>query len=396
LTSSKTSTASATSHLKIKERRILITAGGTGGHIFPGLAVARWLLDQGMQVQWVGTDYGLETKLVPNANIELHLLSMRGLRGKSVGHRLRLPWLIFKSIYGAVRLLRTFKPEAVLSLGGYASFPTGLAAKLCRIPLVVHEQNAAPGLTNRVLAPLAARVYSGFDNRLRSLASFIEVGNPVRVEFVALHAAREQLNQGATSSQLTELNRPLTLLLVGGSQGAQVLNKALPAALALLPKAQQHMLRVIHQCGEKNLAATQSYYQNQQQPDASIDADMDIEIAPFITDMVHAYAKADIIICRAGALTVAEVAAAGITAIFVPLGIAMDDHQTLNARSLVDQQAALLLPEHDCNGPNLARLIARLVENPHEREQLAQAAHKLAKIDATERIGAGLLALTAT
>lgn len=358
--------------------RVLITAGGTGGHIFPGLAVAKRLIEQGVQVEWVGTDYGLEKELVPKAGIPLHFLPVRGLRGKGISRLLAMPLMLGKSIYQSVKLINTFKPQVVFSLGGYASGPLAIAAKLKGIPLILHEQNAAPGLTNRVLAPIASKVLVGLPNRFSSLKNYAEVGNPVRSDFVELYQQRQlQIASNSGTSSSAE-NTEVRVLIVGGSQGAEKLNKAVPVALGRIAKSNPDIkLHVVHQSGKSKLESTQQAYQ---------DTGLQVNVAEFIDDMSGAYEWADIVIGRAGALTVAEVAAAGVVCIFVPLAIAVDDHQTLNAMSLVNQEAALLVTESQLTSGELIRALQSLILDGKLRRQMSDKALSLAKVNAAQEI----------
>ena len=345
--------------------RVMIMAGGTGGHVFPALAVAAELRNRGVALRWMGTASGIESRLVPAADIELDIISVQGLRGKGLAGWLMAPFKLIKAVVEARRHIKAFQPQVVLGLGGFASGPGGIAAWLSRVPLVIHEQNAIAGLTNRLLAPFAKAVLLGFDNALSS-AKARWVGNPVRAEI-------ENIESPATRYQ--QENKPLKLLVLGGSLGARSLNQTVPAALALMPKAEQP--EVIHQCGEKHLTAARQAYQQ-----AGVDAD----VKAFIEDMAAAYAQADLVICRAGALTVAEVAAAGVASILVPFPYAVDDHQTANAQVLTRSDAALLIADSALQATDLANVISELNDNRPRLRLMAERARAQAKTGSAAQI----------
>ncbi|TZF83426.1 undecaprenyldiphospho-muramoylpentapeptide beta-N-acetylglucosaminyltransferase, partial [Lysobacter lacus] len=305
----------------------MILAGGTGGHIFPGLAVAHELRRRGVAVGWLGSAGGMETRLVPQHGIEVDTIAIRGVRGKGAATLLAAPFKLVSAVAAARNILSRRRPKAVISFGGFAAGPGGLAARLAGVPLYVHEQNRAPGMTNRVLSKLARRVLTGFPG---SFAAEQIVGNPVRSEIasVAPPAVRFDGRDGA-----------LRLLVLGGSQGAAALNAAVPKAIASLPDPGGWQVR--HQCGEKMVDAATAAYR---------DAGVDASVEPFIADMAAAYAWADLVVCRAGALTLAELCAVGVASVLVPFPQATDDHQTKNAQFLVERGAARLLPQ----GPALA------------------------------------------
>ncbi|WP_300620504.1 undecaprenyldiphospho-muramoylpentapeptide beta-N-acetylglucosaminyltransferase [Dokdonella sp.] len=351
-----------TAPLARTERPVLIMAGGTGGHIFPGLAVAAELGARDVPVLWLGADGGLETTLVPQHGIALETLSIGGLRGKGLATALRTPLRLFRAVRAARAVLRRHAPRSVLSMGGYVAAPGGIAARLARIPLVVHEQNRVPGLTNRLLARFARRVLIGFADAFPGAEW---VGNPVRAAIAALPppSARYAGRTGA-----------LRLLVLGGSQGARSLNEAVPEMLrglgASLP------VQVRHQCGAKRVDAAQAAYRA---------AGIDAEVLPFIGDMAAAYADADLVICRAGALTLAELAAAGVPSILVPYPHAVDDHQTKNARAMVDAGGGVLVPE----GADFVERLGTALGAMGDRSRLfrmADAARALARPEATHRI----------
>lgn len=343
-------------------KTIVIMAGGTGGHIMPGLAVADQLRAEGWHVVWMGIPDGMEARLVPARGYEMAWVKFVALRGKGVLRFWLLPFNLLRGFAQAWRALRRIRPQVVLGLGGYVSFPGGMMASLLGIPLVLHEQNSVAGLANRVLAGVADRIMSGFPGVLKK-AEWI--GNPVRAEIAALDEPirRYRSRRG-----------PLHILVVGGSLGAAALNDAMPKALALLPAASRP--KVLHQSGEKHLDGLRAAYAA-----AGVEADL----VPFIDGMAGAYAWADLVICRAGALTVAELAAAGVASVLVPFPHAVDDHQTGNARFLANAGAAILLPQNELTPERLADL-RRLSRD--QLLQMAERARALAKPEATAALAA--------
>jgi len=356
---------------------VLILAGGTGGHIFPGIAVAQALRERGVPVLWLGSDGGLETQLVPKAGIDLRTLPVRGVRGKRIGTLLAAPFRIAAAVYRAWRLIGRERPRSALALGGFAAGPAGVAAWLRRVPLLVHEQNRVPGVTNRILARFARRRLCGFAG---ALAGGEWVGNPVRTAIAALSepAARYAVRSG-----------PLRLLVLGGSQGAHGLNVVLPQ---VLPQSTQPLpLHVRHQSGPKQFALTQQAY---------LGAGVTASVDAFIDDMAAAYAWADLVVCRAGALTLAELCAAGLPAVLVPFPAAVDDHQTRNAAALVEAGGARLVAEGDGFAVRLAAALAELCAGEVDAARarllaMAQAAQTLAKPDAAARIADACLQVAA-
>ena len=345
----------------------LVMAGGTGGHVFPALATARVLQRRGYDIVWLGTQKGIEARLVPAAGIPVEWLSVSGLRGKGVLTLLAAPFRLLLAINQAMRAIRKHQPEVVLGAGGFVSGPGGIAAWLLGRPLVVHEQNAVAGLTNRVLARFAKRVLEGFPNSFGSGVKAERVGNPVRPEIVAV-APPERRYAGREG--------PARLLVFGGSQGAARLNAVLPAAIGELPTALRPA--VLHQTGKHNFEETVQAYRSR-----GIEAD----VRPFIDDMASAYGWADLAVCRSGALTVAELAAAGVPAILVPFPAAVDDHQTRNAEYAVKAGAAKLLPEGDLTPISLAVMLRALLEAGRPLlTRMAVAARTSAIVDADERL----------
>jgi len=350
-------------------RRVLIMAGGTGGHVIPALSLARGLAAEGVEVAWLGTPRGIENRLVPEAGIPLHRIAVSGLRGNGAAGWLLAPFNLTRAVWQAWRVIRAFDPQLVVGLGGFASGPGGLAAWLSRRPLVIHEQNAVAGLTNRALSRLARRVYAAFPQAFGERGEVI--GNPVREEIAALGEAP----RAAAAMR----GRRLRLLVVGGSLGAQALNERLPEALARLPEGERPEVR--HQAGRDKDGATREAYTRE---------GVSAEVTPFIDDMAEAYGWADLVVCRAGALTVAELAAAARPALFVPFPFAVDDHQTANARALVEEGAAELLPQTDLTAATLADRLAALLD-PDTLATMAARARACAHLDAVERLVAGCM-----
>lgn len=345
----------------MSNRSILIMAGGTGGHIMPGLAVADLLRNEGWQVTWLGAPGSMEAELVPKHGYDVAWVNFSGLRGKGLMRKLVLPFTLLRAMGQSMAAIFRHRPDVVLGLGGYITFPGGLMAALLRRPLVIHEQNSVAGLSNKVLARMSQRVLSGFPE---VLPKAVWCGNPVRASIAAL--AEPKLRYAARSGRLN-------VLVVGGSLGAKALNEALPQALASMPEeARPH---VLHQTGKQHFEAVQQLYQK-----AGVQAD----VRPFLDDMAGSYADADLVICRAGALTVAELAAAGVASVLVPFPFAVDDHQTHNARFLSERGAAVLLPQSELNVEKLAQLLREL-----DREKLlamALQARAVAKAEAAEAV----------
>jgi len=339
----------------------LVMAGGTGGHIFPGLALAQALRAQGWQVHWLGAPDSMESRLVPAQGFAFEAVDFGGVRGKGAGALLRLPLRLLRALLQSARVLRRVRPQLLLGLGGYITVPAGLLGALQGRALVLHEQNAVAGLANRVLARLARRVFTAFPG---VLARSECVGNPLRSAFV---------QQPEPAQRFANRSGALRLLVLGGSLGARALNSVVPQALALLAPAQRP--EVLHQSGEKQFDALRANYAA---------AGVHATLTPFIDDTAQAFADADWVLCRAGASSVTEIAAVGAAAAFVPFPAAVDDHQTRNARYLVDQDAAWLLPQSDMTPQSLAQFMASLA-----RPLLlarAQAAYRLRQTEATQAI----------
>ncbi len=352
--------------------KYVFMAGGTGGHVYPALAVARALQADTVQIHWIGTRAGFEARAVPQAGIPLEWIDVQGVRGKAGLSLLFAPLRIARAVWQAWRILRRLRPSLVVGMGGYASGPGGLAAWLLRIPLLIHEQNARAGSTNRILARFAGRVLQAYPETFAPGIRAQTVGNPVRAELLALPPpAARGLGQ----------RERLQVLVLGGSQGALALNRAVPAAMALIDPAQRP--RVRHQAGRTLAAAHAAYRQ----------AGVDAEIVEFVEDMAEAYAWADLVICRAGALTLAEVAAVGLGSILVPFPAATDDHQTCNAEYLVAAGAARLLPEAQLSPQQLTAVIRELAADPAHLLAMGLAARGCAFPQATHVIAGHCRAL---
>jgi len=347
---------------------IMIMAGGTGGHVFPALAVADAMRAQGWRVIWLGARTGMEATLVPARGFEMAWVRFSGLRGKGIVATLLLPLNLLIAFWQSARAIFAHRPHVVLGMGGYISFPGGMMASLFNRPLAIHEQNSVAGLANRVLAPLADRVLVAFPD---ALAKGEFVGNPVRPEIARIAPPAERF-----------VNRSgrLRVLVVGGSLGAAALNEIVPKALARLPEAERPI--VTHQSGEKHIGALRANYAA---------AGVTGELVPFIEDMAAAYAGADLVICRAGATTVAELAAAGVASVLVPFPFAVDDHQTTNARYLVERGAALLEQQKDLTPERLAEVLSGFDRDA--LRQMAERARAAAKPDAAAAVATACMEL---
>ncbi len=347
-------------------RPILVMAGGTGGHVYPALAVARALQARSREVVWLGTHRGLESRVVPEAGIDIEWISIKGLRRKGVLAALIAPLQIGWALMQSLAVIFRRRPAAVLGMGGFVSGPGGVAAWLTRRPLIIHEQNAAAGMTNRLLARFARVVLQAFPGSFNSDVDVETVGNPVREDIAAVPPPHERYadRQGA-----------LRVLVLGGSQGALALNRTVPAALALLDPELRPVVR--HQCGERTLDVARQAYDEQA---------VDVELLPFIEDMAAAYAWADLVICRAGALTVAELCAVGVPALFVPYPAAVDDHQTANARPMAEAGAGMIIQESELTPERLADLLREWLQSRAELLQRATKARALSAPESLHRI----------
>jgi UDP-N-acetylglucosamine--N-acetylmuramyl-(pentapeptide) pyrophosphoryl-undecaprenol N-acetylglucosamine transferase len=339
----------------------LVMAGGTGGHIFPGLAVAEALRERAWRVHWLGGGASMESQLVPPRGFAFEAIDFSGVRGKGLKTLVLLPLRLLKAFWQSVGVVRRVRPDVVVGLGGYITFPAGMMSVLLGKPLVLHEQNSVAGMANRILAGVADRVFCAFPNVLKKAAW---VGNPLRAAF---------LRQSPPAERLGARTGPLRLLVVGGSLGAKALNEMVPKALALIPADRRPA--VLHQSGAKQIEALRANYEA---------AGVAAELTPFIEDTAQAFAQADLIVCRAGASTVTEIAAVGAAAVFVPFPSAVDDHQTTNARFLVDAGGGWLVQQRDLRPEWLAGLIQGTT-----REELirrAAAARRMAKTSATDEM----------
>ena len=350
---------------------VMIMAGGTGGHVFPALAVARRIRELGAEVFWLGTRKGLEARLVPEYGFAMEWIPVEGLRGSGVARLLKAPFKLSLALFLALRIVRRRRPSVALGMGGFAAGPGGLMARLLGVPLVVHEQNKVPGLTNQWLARMAVQVFEAFPGSFALERAARACGNPVRREIAQLPPPAERF---------ARRSGPLRILVLGGSQGAQVLNETVPAALARMQGSSRP--RVRHQAGARSQERAQAVYGEQ---------GVEAEVVPFIADMAEAYGWADLVIGRAGALTLSELAAAGVGAVLVPFPHAVDDHQTKNAGWLVDAGAAVLLPQPELSPERLVTILQPFAAQRHRALVLAEAARGLAMTEAAETVARGCL-----
>lgn len=349
----------------VKPKTLLVMAGGTGGHVFPALATADILRQQGIHIEWLGTDKGIEARVVPAANIKLNTIPVSGLRGKGPLKLITAPFNLVKALLAARAVIKQVKPDAVLGMGGFASGPGGLAAWLMGIPVVIHEQNAIPGMTNKVLARIATRVLQAFPGAFSECTEKDTIGNPVRGPILNLPRPEERM-QGREGA--------IRLLIVGGSLGAQAINERVPAALAKLPLDQRP--QVWHQTGPMHLKPTQDLYSS---------LDVEAQVVPFIEKMDEAFAWADLVVCRSGALTVSEIAIAGVASVLVPFPHAVDDHQTANGQFLKQSGAAELVQQDELSLDRLVEILTSL----SQRERLlsmAKLARKQGKPEAGQQL----------
>jgi UDP-N-acetylglucosamine--N-acetylmuramyl-(pentapeptide) pyrophosphoryl-undecaprenol N-acetylglucosamine transferase len=345
----------------MKQKCALVMAGGTGGHIFPGLAVAEALRDAGWRVHWLGAPNSMESQLVPPRGFAFEAIDFGGVRGKGLKTLALLPLRLLKAFWQSLQVVRRVQPDVVLGLGGYITFPGGMMASLCGKPVVLHEQNSVAGMANKVLAQVADRVFTAFPQVFKTGQW---VGNPLRQAFT---------QQAAPAERFAGRTGPLQVLVVGGSLGAKALNDIVPQAMALIPEAQRP--QVIHQSGAKQIDALRANYEA---------AGVQAELSPFIDDTATAFAQADLVICRAGASTVTELAAVGVAALFVPFPFAVDDHQTTNADFLVQHGGGWLVQQSELTAESLAARLQKL-----DRSQLlacAQKAHEQKKTNAAREV----------
>lgn len=345
--------------------RVLIAAGGTGGHIFPALAVANVLHEAHVDVQWLGAKGGMEQRLVPG-KYPTHCMQVKGIRNKGKLTKLFAPFMIARALWQAIRVIRQVKPSYVICMGGFVAGPAGIAAWLMRVPLIVHEQNSVAGVTNRILARFASKVFQAFPHVFPSKIHTETIGNPLRQSITAIPAPSERLKTRDGQCHV---------LILGGSLGAHVLNMVVPKAMALLNN--QDNINIWQQTGSQDVQQVKQAYH-----DAGISARVDA----FIDDMAAAYAWADLIICRAGALTVSEIMAVGLAAVFVPLPHAVDNHQYHNARYLEEAHAALIIPQAKLTPAALAKTLNPLLSNRSQLLSMARQAHLLAKPNAAQQL----------
>jgi UDP-N-acetylglucosamine--N-acetylmuramyl-(pentapeptide) pyrophosphoryl-undecaprenol N-acetylglucosamine transferase len=346
-------------------KSILIMAGGTGGHVFPALAIAKALQEKGYTVSWLGTVHGLENKVIAKTNIPFYTLPSKGLRRKSLFARLMGGLAMGAAFMKAILLMRRLRPNLVVGFGGYASVPGGVAAKIVGVPLVIHEQNALPGLANQFLAKFSKTVLTAFPNVLDQHTKVVVTGNPIRAEFKDMLQVPQQPSK----------SHALRILVLGGSLGAQALNQAVPSALKQLPAGTSIYIK--HQCGREHEAMTQTAYAGCTFP---------YEIHTFLDPVADALAWADLVICRAGAMTISELSYCAKPSILVPYPNAVDDHQTHNARYLSNEGAAILIPQNQLNATTLANILLEFCQYPDKCYTMAHKAKALARPDATEQV----------
>lgn len=351
-------------------KRVLIMAGGTGGHVFPALAAAKAFQDKGAEVKWLGTKAGIESRIVPDSGIEICYLNVAGVRGQGIKRLLLAPFKIAKAVLQVLMLIRQFKPDLVLGMGGFVTGPGGIGAWLSRTPLCIHEQNAIAGFTNKVLARFATKVFEAFPNTFPELGhKVITTGNPVRSEIVAIDAPEKRF---------LDRKGPIHVLVLGGSQGAVALNEIVPEAFAQMNAKDAFIIR--HQAGGKNQQAAHERYEQ---------LDVAATVEPFIENMQEAYAWADLVICRSGALTVAELAAAGVASVLIPYPYAVDDHQTKNGEYLANQGAAILIQQKDLQASKLKQVLIEKLSDREDLLKMANAARGLALVQATDKVITG-------
>lgn len=347
----------------------MIMAGGTGGHIYPAISVAEYLREKGWTIVWLGSQAGMEAHIVPPHGYVMAWIRFSGLRGKGLLRAAMLPFNLLIAFWQSAHAIFTYRPDVVLGMGGYVAFPGGMMASLLNRPLVIHEQNSVAGWSNRVLARLADKVLVAFPNAFKNKTSVSWVGNPVRADIGAMDAPEVRYDARDNAR-----GKRLSIVVLGGSQGASILNATLPGALALIPKVVRP--QVTHQSGAAHIDALRAAYAA---------ADVQAETLPYIDDMAARYAEADLVICRAGASTITEIAAAGVASVLVPLPSAVDDHQTHNARFLSERGAAVLIPQAEFTPEKLAQLLQGFARN--KLLAMAQAARAAAKPDATRAVG---------
>ncbi len=348
--------------------RILIMAGGTGGHVYPALAVADYMHNRGTQILWLGTDAGIETRVVPPKGYTLSTIKVSGIRGKGLLRILVAPFILTAALFHTMIIIRRFNPDAVLGMGGYVSGPGGIAAWILRVPLYIHEQNAIAGLTNRLLSPFATLVMQGFPDTFNAGKQVQTTGNPVREEII-----RSSMPGKSKTKQTSD---DVCLLVLGGSLGARALNQTVPLAIKSLPVGSN--LQIWHQTGTQHLQQTREIYEKY-----GLDG---VRVEAYIDDMASAYQWADLVLCRAGAMTLAELCVSGLASILVPYPYAVDDHQTSNARFLSDSGAAVLLPESELETNKLASLLSGFCQARSRLQAMAEKTLGLAYPGATAQV----------
>ncbi|MBL4865945.1 MAG: undecaprenyldiphospho-muramoylpentapeptide beta-N-acetylglucosaminyltransferase [Pseudomonadales bacterium] len=355
-------------------RTIVIMAGGTGGHVFPALATAQALRDKNIDVHWIGTKKGIEAQIIPAADIPISFIDVSGLRGNGLARLIAAPLQLTKALLQSLKCLREIRPQGVLGMGGFVTGPAGLAAWMLRIPILIHEQNAVAGLSNRLLSRLSKRILAAFPGAFdgsRVARNLVVTGNPIRLDIASIPGPGDRL-----------VNREGTvrLLILGGSLGALTLNEMVPEAISYLGLSERP--DIIHQAGKRNYETAREHYEK-----FSVVA----EVRPFIEDMAHAYEWADLVICRAGALTVSEVSAAGVAAIFIPYPHAVDDHQTKNAEYLETAGAAVIVQQNNLDGKRLTDLLKGLLGDRKALLEMAVKARSLAKPKATDTVVSNIM-----
>ena len=349
--------------LKQSIKKVLIMAGGTGGHVIPAISIAEVFRNRNVSVVWLGTQQGIESELVPANGFDINYIDIEGLRGTRILKWLKAPYTLIKAIFQAMIVIHRESPDMILGLGGFASGPGGVAAKIMRLPLIIHEQNSIPGTTNKILAKVATRVLTAFPD---TLPRGEWIGNPVRKEISCLQP---------TLLSRIDRDRPPRILILGGSLGATSINKKIPQALSAVEKKYRPEIR--HQSGKTNLQETQQIYK---------DLDLKARVESFISDMAEAYGWADLVICRAGALTISELAAAGVGALLIPYPYAADDHQFHNGKWLVSLGAAYMVKEQDLTDKLLVSILNEWLGNPVKLDSMAINAKKSARLGVAELV----------
>ena len=349
--------------LKQRIKKVLIMAGGTGGHVIPAISIAEAFRNRNISIVWLGTQQGIESELVPANGFDINYIDIEGLRGTRILKWLKAPHTLVKAIFQAIIVIYRESPDMILGLGGFASGPGGVAAKIMRLPLIIHEQNSIPGTTNKILAKVATRILTAFPN---TLPRGEWIGNPVRKEISSLQP---------TLLSRADRDRPLRILILGGSLGATSINKKIPQALSIIEKKYRPEIR--HQSGKANLQETQQIYK---------DLNLKASVESFISDMAEAYGWADLVVCRAGALTISELAAAGVGALLIPYPYAADDHQFHNGKWLVSRGAAYMVKEQDLTNKLLVSILNEWLGNPVKLNSMAMNAKKSARLGVAELV----------